>query len=180
MKFIDTFEKCLLIQAYLVSSYYSDGSNTILSNIEWTWTSFFIHQMNSNVFIYWWSNLNTWILASNEWTSNIKPKRPSFTTFTRFTKLLIKQTWTSSFRTSNELERVHFLVIEFKHPIFGFKQSNIELRTQFNPSLTVWRFLHVCLEKLEVFGFLQISLYPIFNCNSGCNYSSYCEMDKGR
>ena len=30
----------------------SDGSNTISSNIEQTQTSFFEHQMNSNVFIY--------------------------------------------------------------------------------------------------------------------------------
>ena len=33
------------------------------------------------------------------------------------------------YQTSNELERVHLLVIELKHPIFGFKQSNIELQT---------------------------------------------------
>ena len=29
-------------------------------------------------------------------------------------------------RTSNELERVHLLVIELEHPIFGFERSNIE------------------------------------------------------
>ena len=39
------------------------------------------------------------------------------------------------FQTSNDLERFHLLVIELKHPIFGFERSNIELRTQFNPSL---------------------------------------------
>ena len=33
------------------------------------------------------------------------------------------------FRTWNELERVHLLVIELEHPIFGFLWSNIELRT---------------------------------------------------
>ena len=56
----------------LVSSFFpSDGSNTILSNIEWTRKTFFEHLRNSNVFIYWWSNLNTWILASNKQTSNI-------------------------------------------------------------------------------------------------------------
>ena len=36
---------------------------------------------------------------------------------------------TRIFRTSNELERVHLLVIELEHPIFGFERSNIELRT---------------------------------------------------
>ena len=50
----------------------SDGSNTILSNIDRTRTSFFEHRMN-------------------------------------------------------ELERVHLLVIELEHPIFGFERSNIEL-----------------------------------------------------
>ena len=59
-------------------------SNTVILNIFRTevkirfkllWTSFFEHGMNSNVFIYWCSNSNTWILASNEWISNIEPKR---------------------------------------------------------------------------------------------------------
>ena len=35
------------------------------------------HRKKSNMFIYWWLNSNTWILALNEWTSNIKPKMPS-------------------------------------------------------------------------------------------------------
>ena len=30
------------------------------------------------------------------------------------------------FRTSNELEHVQLFVIELKHPIFGFEQTNIE------------------------------------------------------
>ena len=50
----------------------SDGSNTILSNVEQTLTSLFEHRMNSNMLIYWWLNLNTWILASNKRTSNLK------------------------------------------------------------------------------------------------------------
>ena len=49
--------------------------------------------------------------------------------FTKFTKLFIEQTRTSFFRTSNGLERVHLLLIELKHPIFGFEGSNIELQT---------------------------------------------------
>ena len=53
------------------------GSNTISLNIERTRTSFFEHRTNSNVFIYWWLNSNTSILASNEQTLNIEPKRPS-------------------------------------------------------------------------------------------------------
>ena len=50
----------------------SDGTNIILSNIERTWTSSFQHWTNSNVFIYWWSNLNTLFLASNGRTSNFE------------------------------------------------------------------------------------------------------------
>ena len=47
-------------------------SNTILSNIKRTRTSFFEHGTNSNVFIYWWSNSNTLILTLNDQTSNFK------------------------------------------------------------------------------------------------------------
>ena len=100
----------------------SDESNTILSYIERTRTSFFEHRTNSNMFIYWWSNSNTLILASNDRTSNFKPN----SAFTRFTKLLFGLIRTSLFRTSNELERVHLLVIELKRPIIGFERSNIE------------------------------------------------------
>ena len=94
-------------------------------------------QTNLNVFIYWWSNLNTIFLASNKQTSNLTNRA-----LTRFTKLLIELTGTSFFRTSNELERVHLMVIELEHPIFAFERSNIErsnieLRTLFDPSLAV-------------------------------------------
>ena len=70
-------------------------------------------------------------LASNDRTSNFERNRA----LTIFTKLLIELTRTSFFRTSNELERVHLMVIELEHPIFGFERSNIELRTLFDPSL---------------------------------------------
>ena len=105
----------------------SDGSNTILSNIEQTRTSIFRTSTNPNMFIYWWSNSNTLFLASNEQT-NIKPKRAII----RFTNLLIKQTRTSIFWTINELHRVHLLVIELEHPIFCFDWLNIELQTWFD------------------------------------------------
>ena len=77
----------------------SDGSNTILLNINRTRTSFF--------------------------ESNIEPNRA----FTKFTKLIIELTRTSFFRTSNEFKRVHLLEIELGHPIFAFERSNIEFRT---------------------------------------------------
>ena len=48
-------------------------------------------------------------------------------------------TQTPFFQTSNELERVHLLVTELKHPICGFKRSNIELQTLFDPSLITVR-----------------------------------------
>ena len=54
----------------------SDRSNTILSNIERTRTSFFEHRMNLNVFIYGWSNSNTLFLALIKWTSNNEPNKP--------------------------------------------------------------------------------------------------------
>ena len=139
----------------------SDGSNTILSNIERTRTSFFEHRTNSNVFIYWWSNSNTLFMASNDRTSNFEPNRA----FTRFTKLLFELTRTSLFRTSNELERVHLLVIEPEHPIFGFEHSNIELRTLFDPSLrnseyppmlgTIWK-------GIAFVGFWPIISFPFW------------------
>ena len=51
----------------------SDGSNTILSNIEQTRASFFKHRTNLNVFIYWWLNSNThfWLQMIEHRTSNI-------------------------------------------------------------------------------------------------------------
>ena len=113
-------------------------------------TSFFEHQTNSN----------TLFLASNEWTSNFKPNRD----FTRFTKLLIKLTQKSFFRTSNELECVHLLVIELKHPIFASNEQTSNLIIK--PSLDLLnyssnrlehRFKHVHLLVIEpehpIFGF---------------------------
>ena len=87
------------------------------------------------MFINWWFNSNTLFLASNELTSNFQPNRA----FTGITKSLIDLTWTSFFQTSDQLEPVHLLVIELKHPIFGFKRSNIELRTLFDPSIQIFR-----------------------------------------
>ena len=59
----------VLTKITLINILFSDGSNTILSNIERTRTLFFEHRTNSNVFIYWWSNSNTLFLALNEPTS---------------------------------------------------------------------------------------------------------------
>ena len=39
-------------------------------------TTFFQYFEHSSMFIQWWSNSNTWILASNKWTSKIESKRP--------------------------------------------------------------------------------------------------------
>ena len=89
----------------------SDGSNTILSNIERTRTSFFQHQTNSNVFICWRSNSNTLFFASDERTSNLIGHSLDLLNY-----------------SSNRLEH-HFLehlmnsnIIELQHPIFGFDQ----------------------------------------------------------
>ena len=53
------------------------------------------------------------------------------------------------FRTMNELECVHLLVIKLEHPIFGFEQSNIERTwTSFfehwtNPNVFIYRVFHL-------------------------------------
>ena len=98
----------------------SDGSNTILSNIKRTPTSFYEHRM-----------IKLEHPTFGFQRKNIEPNRA----FTRFTELLIELTRTTFFQISNELERVHLLVIKLKHPIFGFERSKIELRTLFNASL---------------------------------------------
>ena len=41
--------------------------------------------------------------------------------FTRFIKFFIELS-----QTSNELKRVHVLVIELEHPIFGFERMDIK------------------------------------------------------
>ena len=56
----------------------------------------------------------TLFLASNDQTLNFEPNRA----FIRFTKLLIEQTRTSFFQTSNKLHHVHLLVIK---PYFWFR-----------------------------------------------------------
>ena len=98
-----------------------------------TRTSFFEHLTNSNVFIYWWSNLNNWILASNEWTSNIEP-------------LLYLLKYSSNrfehhlFWTSNSFEHVHLLVIYLEHPIFSFEQLNFKHSSTHHYEGTRFRF----------------------------------------
>ena len=89
------------------------------------WTSFFEHRMNLNMLI----ELEHPILCFEQ-ASNIQPYRA----FTRFAKFLIGPNRTSFFQSSNKLERVHILVIELEHPIFGFERLNIVLQTN-NPSL---------------------------------------------
>ena len=94
------------------------------TKLEWTSNKFEHHFWTLNilnVFIYWQANSNALFLVLNEQALNIKPNRA----ITRFARLLIVQTWTSFFWTSNELKCVHLLVIDLKHPIFGFEQSSI-------------------------------------------------------
>ena len=100
--------------------------------------------MNSNVFFCWWSHSITQFLALNDRTSNIKPNGA----FTTSIKLIIKQTWTSYFWTSNRLKSVHLLVIKLKHPIFVFEQSNFE------HSLT-----HHYYKNLPLFHFKEYQCY---------------------
>ena len=110
------YTTCFHILNLIESVNFSDGSNTILSNIDRTRTCPFVDDRTRTPYF---------------WLRTIEPN----TVFTTFTKLLIELTRTSFFRTSNELERVHLMVIDLDHPIFGFERSNIELRTLFDPSL---------------------------------------------
>ena len=110
--------------------FFSDGSNTILSNIERTRTSFFERQTNSNVFIYQWSNLNTLFLASNERTSNIELNRPSLD--------LLNFLRTDSNIIFSNVERTRTcssIRNRTRTPYFWL--LTIELRTLFDPSLSL-------------------------------------------
>ena len=118
------------------------------------------HWTNSNVFIYWWSNSNTLLMASNNQTSNFEPKGA----FTRFTKLLIELTQTSFFWTSNELIRVHQLVIELEHPIFALNEwiTNIERNKPFTRITKLLFELTQTSNELELVHLLVIELeHPI-------------------
>ena len=71
-----TSNECVMVSNKQISNSnlaFCDELNTILSNIEWTRTWFFELGTNSNVFIYWWSNLNTLFLAFYDRTSNLEP-----------------------------------------------------------------------------------------------------------
>ena len=72
------------------------------------------------------------------------------------------------FRTSNELERVHILVIELEHPFFGFERTNIEPNRAFTKftrlliELTRTSFFRTA-NKFEHVHLLVIELkHPIF------------------
>ena len=55
------------------------------------------------------------------------------------------------FRTLNELECVHHLVIELKHPIFGFERSNFEP----NRAFTIFAKLPIELARTSFFRTLN-------------------------
>ena len=130
----------------------SDGSNTILLNIDRTWTHYF------------------WLQTIEHRTSNLIG--PSLDLLNSLTKRLEHQmNWNLIFRTLNELERVHLLVIELKHPIFGFKHSsthyymilltsNISLSIM-TPQMKLWfcLFCELCtLVHLHAVGIWNFSL----------------------
>ena len=62
-------------------------------------------------------------------------------------KLLIKQTETSFFRTSNGLEHVHLFVIELDQPIFAFERLYID------PSLLLEREAYLAFMNYVVVSF---------------------------
>ena len=81
------------------------------------------------------------------------------------------------FRTSHDLKRVHLLVIELEHPIFGFERMNIEpnraftrftkllielTRTLFFLTLYELERVHLMVIELKhsIFGFKQTNIEP--------------------
>ena len=96
-----------MLQQFHSEPFSSDRSKTILSNIKQTRTC---------------SSKGDQTQTSYYWLQTIKHRTSNLIGLkTRFTKLLIKLTGTSFFRTSNEFEHVHLLVITLKHPIFDFE-----------------------------------------------------------
>ena len=101
--------------------FFGDGLDIILANINLTQTSFFEHRTNSNVFIYWWSNSNTWILGSNERTSNIKPKRPLL----NYLQNRLEHNFFEHRTDSNIVRPISTLFIYYRHSIFCPKPFGI-------------------------------------------------------
>ena len=99
--------------------------------------------------------MNIQCLASKEWTSNIKSNRA----FERFTKLVIEQTRTSFFPTSNGLEHVHLLVIQLEHPIYGFEHVSTH-------HYNCWLVQKVFSSKLH------FDIYPKIHLHTLCIFST--------
>ena len=141
----------------------NDGLNTILSNIERSRKSIFKHGTSLNVFIYWWSNLNTLFLAWNEGTSNLIGLSLDL--------LNHSSNWLKYdfFLTSNELKRVHLLVIKLEHPIFGFEHSST-IRYAVVPKLT-WLLCKVSRTKVRLYNNAIIICYWYNDLRAEGNFS---------
>ena len=64
----------------------------------------------------------------------------------------IERTRTPYFRTSNELKRVHVMVIQLEHPIFGFEHLNIKLGTSIQKHFTILlKKIEMCWQKFTNF-----------------------------
>ena len=105
---------------------FSDGLNTILSNIELTLTLFFEHRTWTCSYI----GHRTWTPYFWLWTNEHPTSNPKGISLDL---LNYSSNWLKhhSFKhlTNSNLFRVHLLVIELEHPFFDFERSNIELRT---------------------------------------------------
>ena len=51
------------------------------------------------------------------------------TDFNQFLLIFVLMGWTPFFRTSNELKRIHLLMIELEHLYFGFERTDINHQT---------------------------------------------------
>ena len=99
---------------------FSDGMNTILSNIKRIQTLFLNVQQTRTC-----SSIDnqTWTLYFWLWPIEYQTLNPAGP-ITRFNKLLIEQTPTSILRTLKEFERVYLLVIEVRTQTYYFLAAN--------------------------------------------------------
>ena len=136
--------------------------------------------MNSNVFIYWWSDWNTQFLASKDQTSNFEPNMA----FTRFTKLLIELTGTSFFWLQTLINHRPI----WKSVIFSNCQATSFCRFVhcasffhlFENRSQLWKVIfeiNICkcsssrIDTCKYYkhsAFVMSHLYPFINCNPRC------------
>ena len=143
---------------------FSDGFNTTLSHIQRTQTSFFEHQTNSNVLMYWWSNIKTLFLALNDRTSNFEANRA----FSRFTKLPIELT-RASFSNIEQTQTCLSIDNQIGTPMFWLR--TIEHRTSnivrpvrpISSDIPMKKLFQCCSHLLFIYNFPMDNPVPLLS-----------------